>query len=319
MFRKITLAILLASGFWPDIARCDDKLVCVDKAVDADASIAACTGLLDQSGQDMHARSQILVSLGNAYLRKKDFDHALADYDEAIKDDVSNADAFLHRGDFYWEKVQDETALLNYDEAVRLEPTPDHLLTRGRHFNYLLQSDKAIADLTRAIRQDSRLTEAYVQRGTAYSRENEFDLAIADFDLALKISPDHTRATTGRHNAVDAKADIKTPADFRDMLIARLQIQKSFPRQASRDNTQGTVKVTFVIARDGKLVSKSIVASSGSAVLDWAALDIVQRAQPFPRFPEGKESESFTVPLVFNIPKVLPHEPAAPSLETAPP
>ena len=252
-------------------------------------------------------------------LRKKDFDHALTDYDEAIKDDASNADAFLHRGDFYWEKVQDEAALSNYDEAIRLEPSPKHLLARAERYRYLLQSDKAIADLTRAIGDDPQLVTAYVERGTAYSRENKFDLAIADFDRALQINPDHMRATTGRHNAVDAKGDnIKTAADFRNMLIARLRIQMNFPRQANRDQTQGTARVTFVIARDGKLVLNRIATSSGSAVLDWAALDTVQRAQPFPRLPEGsKASESFTVPLGFVIPKILP-EPTVPSLDTTP-
>jgi len=326
MFRKITLAVLLASRFWPGIARCDDKLVCVDKAADVDARIAACASLLDQSGQDPHARSQILVSRGNAYLRKKDFDHALTDYDEAIKDDASNADAFLQRGDFYWTKVQDETALLNYDEAVRLEPSPRHLLARAASYSTLLQNDKAIADLTtaigdltKAIGNDPQLATAYVERGTAYSRENKFDLAIADFDRALQINPDHMRATTGRRNAVDAKGDnIKTAADFRNMLIARLRIHTSFPRQAVRDKAEGAAKIGFVVARDGRLLSSSIVTSSGSNVLDWEALDTVKRAQPFPLLPDGsKETESYTVPLIYHIPKTLPYLPAAAAADAA--
>ncbi|MGJ5203182.1 TonB family protein [Bradyrhizobium sp. HKCCYLR20261] len=47
----------------------------------------------------------------------------------------------------------------------------------------------------------------------------------------------------------------------------------------------GLVSVSAVIARNGRLVSRRIAASSGSATVDRAALELVDRAQPFPPFP----------------------------------
>lgn len=64
----------------------------------------------------------------------------------------------------------------------------------------------------------------------------------------------------------------------------------------------GRAKITFVIDRSGKLISRTLDASTGSRQLDVALLAIFDRAQPFPEPPsELKEDTfSFIVPLVFS-------------------
>jgi TonB family protein len=64
----------------------------------------------------------------------------------------------------------------------------------------------------------------------------------------------------------------------------------------------GTSTVAFTIDREGTLLNSSIAQSSGSSVLDKAALDTITRAQPMPRPPESVSDDglSFTVPLRFN-------------------
>lgn len=64
----------------------------------------------------------------------------------------------------------------------------------------------------------------------------------------------------------------------------------------------GRAKITFVIDRSGKLISRTLDASTGSRQLDVALLAILDRAQPFPEPPsELKEDTfSFVVPLVFS-------------------
>ena len=127
------------------------------------------------------------------------------------------------------------------------------------------------------------------------------------------------QAKTRRQNAIDAKGDnIKTAMDYSRMLVARLLIQKSFPRLAVRDKIEGAAKIEFLVARDGKLLSNRIVTSSGSAILDQGALDTIQRAQPFPQLVVDKESDVFTVPLVYRIPKKLPYLPAAGAADAVP-
>jgi protein TonB len=64
----------------------------------------------------------------------------------------------------------------------------------------------------------------------------------------------------------------------------------------------GRAKITFVIDRSGRLISRTLEASTGSRQLDVALLAIFDRAQPFPEPPsELKEDTfSFIVPLVFS-------------------
>ena len=62
-----------------------------------------------------------------------------------------------------------------------------------------------------------------------------------------------------------------------------------------------TVKVDFVVARDGHLVSKAVRASSGVAMVDEAAIKMLDDAQPFPPMPAGLSDPevSFTLPVRF--------------------
>jgi protein TonB len=62
---------------------------------------------------------------------------------------------------------------------------------------------------------------------------------------------------------------------------------RRFNTSANGSKESGTVAVSATIDRNGRLVSVRITQSSGSAVLDRAAQQLVERAQPFPRFPAG--------------------------------
>ena len=65
---------------------------------------------------------------------------------------------------------------------------------------------------------------------------------------------------------------------------------------------RGSVVVSFVVGAGGGASGIRVARSSGSAALDRAAVDSVQRAAPFAKIPEaaGKSSWSFSVPIVFN-------------------
>lgn len=47
----------------------------------------------------------------------------------------------------------------------------------------------------------------------------------------------------------------------------------------------GTVSVRVTLDRNGRVLSRGVVSSSGSTALDRIAVELIERAQPFPRFP----------------------------------
>jgi protein TonB len=64
-------------------------------------------------------------------------------------------------------------------------------------------------------------------------------------------------------------------------------------------NGSGTAQVSVTVARNGRLVSHRLTSSSGSPVLDHAAMAAIERAQPFPPFPASMPEAQITrtVPL----------------------
>lgn len=71
----------------------------------------------------------------------------------------------------------------------------------------------------------------------------------------------------------------------------RLKVERvgnmNYPEAAKRNRLYGTLVLTVNIHDDGSLESVQVERSSGSKVLDQAAINIVEMAAPFARFPEA--------------------------------
>jgi tetratricopeptide (TPR) repeat protein len=81
------------------------------------------------------------------------------------------------------------------------------------------QLDLAIADFSKALEIDPRMTQAYNNRGSAYDDQGQFNRAIADFTKALEIDPTYAQAyynrglAYARHGQIDrARADFNKAA-----------------------------------------------------------------------------------------------------------
>ncbi|UFZ07448.1 TonB family protein [Bradyrhizobium ontarionense] len=86
-------------------------------------------------------------------------------------------------------------------------------------------------------------------------------------------------------------------ASWNAEMVAHIRRYVAYPSDGN--GASGTVMVSIVIDRNGRLVSRRLAGSSGSPALDRAALSIIERAAPFPRFPPvmKQAQESRTVPL----------------------
>ena len=96
----------------------------------------------------------------------------------------------------------------------------------------------------------------------------------------------HSNAS-GRKNARAEDGDDKAKANYRGKVQAKLQRAKRYPKKAKRKKLQGIVRFSFVIEPDGSVSGIRIRGSSGNALLDQAALDMIRRASPMPKFPKG--------------------------------
>ncbi len=75
--------------------------------------------------------------------------------------------------------------------------------------------DRAIAEYSIAIKVDPTRTESYVKRGLAWSQKGDYARAIADFDRALKLDPTLATAYDSRGVVLAARGDHEAAvADF---------------------------------------------------------------------------------------------------------
>jgi len=75
-----------------------------------------------------------------------------------------------------------------------------------------------------------------------------------------------------------------------------------FPKEAAKKGHHGEVVVAFVINKNGSMWNAHIMKTSGSLILDEAALKIIQKAAAkFPVIPDAmkKESIDYAVPILF--------------------
>jgi len=92
--------------------------------------------------------------------------------------------SYKSKGDF-------DRAIADLSEAIRLDPKyAEAYYLRGVTYRNKGDLDRAIADYSEAIRLDPKLAGAYNNRGNAYKDKGDSDHAIADFSEAIRLAPE---------------------------------------------------------------------------------------------------------------------------------
>ncbi len=90
-----------------------------------------------------------------------------------------------------------------------------------------------------------------------------------------------------------SQSSVTALREYRSLLIAHLQRFKRVPKGGT-----GTALVGFTVSRNGHIVSRSLLRSSGNASVDAEAMSMIARAQPMPAFPAAMTQAQiyFSVP-----------------------
>jgi len=83
--------------------------------------------------------------------------------------------------------------------------------------------------------------------------------------------------------------------DYFNKIRERIKSKWVYPRQAGERGIEGELLIEFVIAKDGRLEAIELRHSSGTAILDDAALNAVKLAQPFPPVPDDIAKASLAI------------------------
>ena len=130
------------------------------------------------------ARARCLYFLGS-------YAQAVQDASEVIRRVPNQAEAYLFRAKAGKMLGQIPQALNDYSAAIRLRPTAD--AHYGRALTYLREVQgkerEALDDLTAAIRLNPKHAGAYKFRAELYSRYDQFQNALQDSEMVLKLDP----------------------------------------------------------------------------------------------------------------------------------
>ena len=91
--------------------------------------------------------------------------------------------------------------------------------------------------------------------------------------------------------------------EFLRQVRERIKEVQRFPPNVRNLDEGSSTTISFTLLKDGTIRDPKVSTSSGSRVLDNAALAAVQNAEPYPPFPEGQSANSIRLelPVVFEL------------------
>jgi tetratricopeptide (TPR) repeat protein len=141
------------------------------------------------------------LARGLLYLKLRELDRAIRDFDQAVALDPRNGAALKHRARAQTQAHHDNAVALygvrQYDRAIRdldraINFSPDHASSfnlRGLCYAALGETRRAIQDFDQAVQLDGNLAEAFVNRGNIFQSADKWERALADYSEAARLKP----------------------------------------------------------------------------------------------------------------------------------
>ena len=150
--------------------------------------------------------------------QKNEAEGALADFNEAIRFDSGNVQAYTNRSRAYRLQGKFDLALKDIDEAIRIKPSSAAaFLGRGLALQANSNFDRAIEAYSEAIRLDPNYIVAIYSRGDTYRAKGDLERAKDDYQKAISLNPDSEtkQQLAAKLSSLGVStADTETDADY---------------------------------------------------------------------------------------------------------
>lgn len=157
-------------------------------------------------------------------------------------------------------------------------------------------SVKATNETENTIKKEVAALPSESERETK-TAEPDTQSSAANVQAAIK--------STGRSDQRQSGGVKGTAKNYINQMNRWLAQHQSYPMAAKKEKQEGTVRVAFTIDRLGKVLRRSIEKSSGYALLDEAALKVLDDASPLPLVPDdfapGRAQLSLVKPIDFTL------------------
>ena len=140
-----------------------------------DIVIDGCTAVIRSNQDPPQKLATAFDNRGVAYRLKGEYDHALQDYEQAIRLNPDNANAYNNRGIIYRIKGEYGRAIADYDKAIWLK--------------------------------NGNFPAAYYNRALAHADKGEYEQSLRDFDVVTQFDPRNALALYARGLTLLKKGD----------------------------------------------------------------------------------------------------------------
>ncbi|MGB8936142.1 MAG: tetratricopeptide repeat protein, partial [Candidatus Nitrosopolaris sp.] len=144
-----------------------------------------------------------IILKGNESYNRGDYSIALDYYDQAIKIDPNDTDAWNNKGSALNNLGQYYEAIECCDRTIKIDPNlAAAWINKGNALDDLGQYNEAIECYDRAIKIDPNLAAAWINKGNALYNLGQYYEAIECYDRAIKINPNLAEAWYNKGSAV---------------------------------------------------------------------------------------------------------------------
>jgi tetratricopeptide (TPR) repeat protein len=142
--------------------------------------------------------SQAHFYRGKAFKQKKDWDHAIADFNESGKLDPKSASAFFELGVAYHNQQKYDSALGAYDQAIKLKPgSYVYHYSRCVSNAWAGRPSGVITDCNKTLQLRPGYLPAMLEIGRAYEDSFSCNQAEDIYKKVLAADPGNGKATRG--------------------------------------------------------------------------------------------------------------------------
>jgi len=201
------------------------------KSENAVTQIKGCDQLLPLVRSDEQIAT-LRLQRGVAYLKLKNYDKAIADFDEVIRLGPNDAVAYALRGSAYQSRGQLGVAVADLERAIQLNPelarevNPQLAAIKfelGRESMKAHNLKGALAEYNDGIRADPTEWYGYYFRGYLYRKVGRFESARDDFNKARLLLANSDRNDEARKDIDEALADLPLAAQMEQRWIRYLR------------------------------------------------------------------------------------------------
>jgi tetratricopeptide (TPR) repeat protein len=237
IFVTVAAAMLMSVGAKAQPS--NPRRLCLDgNEVPLEQKLSACTAMIE-SQESAKNRAIAFGRRGLALFEKKDYDGAIADYDQSLALNPRQVTGFINRGNAWQAKGYNNRAIEDYNQAVRIDQKNAIAFynlgvayeDKGRwEFDAYVHEGSyeqvAIRFFDLAILFNPKYHQALNNRGDAYLILRQYARAIDDFSQAVQIDSSEPLYLKNRANALRSLGLYdRAIADYRKALTLKVDEQ----------------------------------------------------------------------------------------------